>query len=461
MISPSRYSQLWKIAATVIVASSVYFFLPESCPEPARRTAFIFVIAAAFWAFEIIPLYSTSVLVVVLSAFLLCRAGGVLDMDSGGYKVFLMPFASPVIMLFFGGFILAAALHKYRVDVRIAQKTLSLLGVKPYFIMLGFMISTAFLSMWISNTATTALMLVMIKPFLDKIEHDDPFRTGLVLSVAFAANIGGIGTPVGTPPNAIAIGILLDHGIHVHFLSWMLMALPLAAFLILVTSVVLFIMFRPRHKIMRFEMPPEGPLTKEAKGVIGIAILTIVLWLTSGIHKTPEALVAILAVGFLSTSGLLDKNDFKNIDWDILVLMWGGLALGTAMDISGLTNWLVKMPVFGQEGVILLVIFAAAALFLSTFMSNTATANLLLPIAISLQGDSGLMLAVIVALSCSFAMALPISTPPNAMAFGTEAIKSKDMLKSGIVVATIAMTLLAFVGYRWVIPFAFGLQNLH
>ena len=224
---------------SLFIAGFVYLALPETCLEPARRTAFIFVLAALFWAFEIIPLYATSLGVVLMLILGLARPGGVLDMDQNGYKIFLLPFSSPVVMLFFGGFMLAAAMHKYGVDHLLAKWLLKLFGNRPYFVMLGFMVTTACLSMWLSNTATAAMMIVMVGPLLSCLDSDDAFRKALALSIPFGANIGGIGTPVGTPPNAIAVGILSDHGIHLNFLSWMLMAVPLASVILILTSVIL------------------------------------------------------------------------------------------------------------------------------------------------------------------------------------------------------------------------------
>ena len=198
----------WLGLASVVLAFIVYFALPESCPEAAKRTAFVFVLAAFFWAFEIIPVYATSLVVVLLLIILLAKPDGVLGMDKSGYQVFLVPAASPVIMLFLGGFLLSAALSKYGIDKVIATKLLRIYGNKPYSLLLGFSFTAAFLSMWISNTATAAMMFALITPLLSRFDPDDGFPKALVLSIAFGCNIGGIATPIGSPPNAIAIGFI-------------------------------------------------------------------------------------------------------------------------------------------------------------------------------------------------------------------------------------------------------------
>jgi len=437
-------------------AAVVYFILPASVPEAGRRVAVVFVFAALFWALEIIPLYATSLSVVLLLTFFLCRPGGILNMDEGGYKVFMLPFGSPIIILFFGGFVLAQAMQKYHLDRMLASKLLKMFGTGPYAIMFGFMIATAFLSMWMSNTATTAMMMAMVLPLLKQLDSKDPFRTGLLLSIPFAANIGGIGTPVGTPPNAIAIGILANHGIRINFLSWMKMAFPLAVIILFLTSIILYVLYRPQKKTITLNISIERLIDTRAKGAILVTLVTVFLWLTSELHKIPSALIALLSAGMFSALGLLNRDDFKNIDWDILILMWGGLALGKGMEISGLTDWIVKLPVFDQHGFFLVAVFCLMAVAFSTFMSNTATANLLVPLAMAVPGENSILLATTVALSCSFAMALPISTPPNAIAFASNMLQSRDMLKSGILISLIS-TALVLIGFKFVILRAFGL----
>lgn len=437
-----------------VIAVLVYIYLPADCPEPARRAAAVFIIGALLWATEVIPLYATSLLVVLLEILFLCRPGGVLQMDKSGYAVFLVPFSSPVIMLFFGGFVIAGVIRKYKIADVLAYQMLHVFGRRPSGVLFGFMCATAFLSMWMSNTATTAMMLAMILPLLSRFDLDDPFKTALVLAVAFAANIGGMGTPVGTPPNAIAIGLLVNQGIHIRFLSWMMMAVPLVLVLILLTGQLLLFLFRPKYTELRFSLPVPAALERRAWIVSATVVFTVILWLTSQWHGLPEALTALLAVGFLAVTGFVTKKDFHDIDWDILILMWGGLALGTGMEISGLTDWLVQLPVFHGSGVFLVAVFMTAAALLSTFISNTAAANLIMPLAMSLPGDKALPLTVIAALACSIAMALPVSTPPNAIVFSTGEVKSREMFKSGIIVTLFAMALL-IAGYRIIFYLAF------
>lgn len=450
----NHFRKIATILISAVLAFLTYLYLPADCPEPARRAAFVFVIGAVLWATEVIPLYATSLLVVLLEILLLCRPNGVLQMDKSGYVIFLVPFSSPVIMLFFGGFVIAGVIKKFKIADVLAYRMLKVFGRKPAGVLFGFMCATAFLSMWMSNTATTAMMIAMIMPLLSRFERDDPFKTGLVLAIAFAANIGGMGTPVGTPPNAIAIGLLVNQGIYIRFISWMMMAVPLVLILIFLTGHVLLALFRPKYSELHFTLQEPQPLDRSGWIISGTVVCTVILWLTSQWHGLPEALTALLAVGFLAVTGFVSQRDFHEVDWDILILMWGGLALGTGMEVSGLTDWLVRLPVFHGSGMMLAVVFMAAGALLSTFISNTAAANLIMPIAMSLPGDSALPLTVIAALACSIAMALPVSTPPNAIVFSTGEVKSREMFKSGIIVTLAAMILLA-AGYKIIFYLAF------
>lgn len=442
-----RFILLFLAAAFSFAA---YFFLPSSCPEPARRASVIFILAAFLWAFEIIPLHATAIAVVLASIFLLAWPGDVLEMDNNGYQIFLAPFANPIIMLFFGGFVLAAALHKHHIDEWLVQKLIRIFGTKPFWLLMGFVMTTGFVSMWISNTATTAMMITMISPILADNRNDAKFKTALALAVAFSANVGGIATPVGTPPNAIALGILSDKGIHISFLKWMMMAFPLAVFLLAATSVTLFWMFGRNQKNVFIPEMQGAEINLKSKSTAAIGLLTIILWLTSTWHRIPESVVALLAVGLLTSFRLIDHDDLKGIGWDILILMWGGLAIGRAIEVSGLGKWLVSMPVFSAEGYTLVIAFSLLTVFLSIVMSNTATAGLVIPIAMSVSAANPIVLAVVIALSGSFDMILPVSTPPNAMIFSTKAVRSVDMLKAGTAVSVIALILL-LAGYPFFI----------
>lgn len=419
-------------------AALTYFTLPEPCPEAAKRMTFIFILAALLWALEIIPLFSTSILVVILEIFLLPGETA----SPINAVVFLAPLASPVILLFFGSFVLAAAFHKHGIDRYIAGGILRYSGRKPYGIILGFMLTTGFLSMLISNTAAAALMLTLIYPILSDNQVELSFKKALVLAVAFAASIGGIATPVGTPPNAIALGLLAEQGIHIRFLSWTLAAFPLALILLFITSALIYFLFPSRQAAIHLPGDSCFPRSANARAVMLIAVLTFSLWLTASWHSVPEFLAALLSVVLLSTAGCISHEDIKKIDWDILLLMWGGLALGVGVQSSGLAEWVIRLPFFSHQGFPLIAVFSLLSMTLSTFISNTAAVSLLLPIAVNIPGADALLLGIGIALASSFDLALPMSTPPMAMAYGTRVVRVKDMLKAGIFFTLLANLIL-------------------
>jgi solute carrier family 13 (sodium-dependent dicarboxylate transporter), member 2/3/5 len=429
-----------------------YLFLGAILPEIGRRVASIFVFAVFFWALEIIPLYATSLSIVLLLSFALTAPVDLLALGDATY--FFRPFASPVIILFLGGLTLAAAAQKHGVDRFLLEKMLVRLGTHPSRLIVGFLCSSAFFSMWISNTAAAALMLALTAPVIEGLASTDPMRKGLALSIAFGANIGGIGTPIGTPPNAIAIGLLRDQGVEVNFLSWMVMAVPLAIILLMVAALVLRLFFHSQVEEIPLKIERSGPLAGRGIGVLVVAAITILLWLTQPLHHLPESLISLLAVGLLAAFGLISRDDFRRLPWDVLVLMWGGLALGEAMLRSALLQPLLGFATL--HPFVLILLFCLAAILLTAFISNTATANLLLPILLALLSGTSSLLMVAVALCCSFSMAFPISSPPNAMAYGTGLFGLGDMFKSGAVIALAAL-IIVLLGFWYVIPWAHSL----
>jgi sodium-dependent dicarboxylate transporter 2/3/5 len=446
---------LRKPLAVFLLSAGMYFFAPDSMTEPCRRSAAIFVFAALSWAMEVFPLHATALLVVFIQIILLAKPDGVLQMGAAGYESFLLPFGSPIIVLFLGGLMMAAALQKYKIDRLIAVFLLKIFGRKPYFVMLGFICVTGFLSMWMSNTAATAMMMAMMIPVICQLQENDPYRKALTLSIPFAANIGGIGTPIGTPPNAIALGLLANMGIQVSFFQWMKLAVPLMLILLVGVSLILYFLFPSKERQINIDLHEDFKADAQTKIVMVIISAAVLLWLSSEWHHMPSSLIALLAMGALSASQIITKDDLQNIDWDVLILMWGGLSLGKGMELSGLTQWVVGLPIFNQTGFLLVAVFALLTIGISTFMSNTATANLVIPIVMLMPGENQIALAVVAGLCCSFAMALPISTPPNAIAFSSRMINSRDMLKAGGCVSALALATI-LLGYWFIIPAVLG-----
>ncbi|MEM8599661.1 MAG: DASS family sodium-coupled anion symporter [Bacteroidota bacterium] len=451
--SKLRVQQAVGVLFAGAVALGAAQFVPEALPREARLMAGIFVLAAVLWTTEALPLFATALLVIALEVVLLANPGGWpgLGFSHGAtppYQTFLAPLASPIIYLFLGGFIVARAAVKEGVDASLASLVLRLFQGRPRQVMLGLMVATATFSMFMSNTATTAMMITLVGPMLAQIPKDDPVRRGLLLSVPFAANIGGMGTPVASPPNAVALGVLAESGLSVSFGTWMLVAVPLGAILLGITW-LLIVRLYPASTHGLHLRPITSALTGRGYVVLFVALCTIALWLTEPWHGLPTAVVALLPVVAFTSLGVLNRHDFDALQWNVLVLIAGGLALGLGMRHTGLDVALVEaLPTGGATA---LLILTTGTLLLSTFMSNTAASNLVLPIGVSLavatgSASSGVVVALCIALTASSAMALPVSTPPNAIAYAQGELTTRDLVAAGTIVSLIALALIVGLG---------------
>ncbi len=374
------------------------------------------------------------------------------------YTDYIGTLANPIIILFLGGFMLAEASVKYNLDKNLTRYLLSPFGSSPRFIILGLMLVTAALSAFMSNTATAAMMVTVILPIIAQLEPGDRFKFGLALSIPVAANIGGIATPIGTPPNAIVIAALTEYGKSISFTDWIIVAFPLVIVMLVFAWWLLLAFFPPSVDKFNLDMKGKINLSPKAIGLYVIFGATVLLWVTENQHGIPSSMVAFLPVAALVTGRILTKNDIRNLPWDVLWLMAGGISLGIGMDKTGLAVWMISGFDWGAMGYITLILaFGLVAVAMSNFLSNTVTATLLMPLVISLHtsgvmGDSFnlLITGIVIAVACSLAMALPISTPPNAIAMSTGIIRTKDMAKVGVIIGAVGvMLVLAYAVFYW------------
>lgn len=428
------------IALFVIIAYIVYLIPLPNISEPAKRTLSILIIAALLWVTEAVPLYITSFIILFFESILLTNVMG------GNFRIFLVPFFDSVIVLFLGGLVLAQALKKYDLDEWFAFLILKKVGNKPHRVLIGLMAVTAFLSMWMSNTATTALMIGLVLVLMKNIPSDDPIIPALALGIPFAANIGGLATPIGTPPNALAISILRSKGINISFIGWMAFALPLTIILFFIIYIILRTNFRTKLQSVKLIENKSNGFTNEQKLILVVFIVTFLLWLTAELHKIPTSIISLIPVIIFSGFGLLKEENFGGLGWDTLMLMGGGLSLGMTIEKSGLSSWFVRLINFQSfPNILLLAILALITIILTSFISNTSAAAILLPIAIGLSQKS-IDVSLIVAICASIAMILPVSTPPNAIAYGSGLIQIKNMVKYGSIIAVIsAVIIVGFV----------------
>jgi len=456
--APSR--PVWVNSSLVVAAlasgAAAYFALPASMDEPARRMAAIFVVALVLWVSEAVPLFATSMLVIAGEAWWLTLQTG--WERPIAYTDIYASLGSPIIFLFLGGFILARGVQKEGIDVQLAAALMRPFGKHPGGVLAGVMFITALFSMFMSNTATTAMMIVLVQPLALQVPAGDRFRRGLVLAVPFAANVGGIGTPIGTPPNAIALEALRARGLEINFFEWMAFALPLLVGTLAVMWLLLFILYRPGHEGLRVEVKSEFKLTLKALVVYMTFAVTLALWLGSpwldqffGLNL-PTAVVAVVPAAVLTATKVISRKDFNSLEWDVLVLIAGGIALGKGMGLTGLDAWLVESLPTSQMSFFMLV--ASCCLFvvaLGTVMSHTVATTIVMPLAIAVASGVASepqvqVLAVMVAIASSYAVALPISTPPNAIAYGSDLVDTRDIMRVGILTCVVATVIIITTG---------------
>jgi len=438
-----------------LVLGAVVFLAPlvldvPGLDDPGERMLSIFLLAIVLWVTEAIPLVATAVLVIGLEV-LLVSDQALLPVPAGAthYAEFLAALANPVIILFLGGFLIADGAAKYHLD-----KNLAAVLIKPFTgsarrTVLGLMVITALLSMFMSNTATTATMFAVVIPILGALPEGRP-RAGLALSIPVAANVGGIGTPVGTPPNAIALGALAERGHHISFASWMVMAVPLMLVILLGAWLLLIVLFIPAGLGIELDMRATWHTDRRAVTFYVIAAATILLWMTESLHGMSANVVGFLAVIALLVTGVMGGEDLGRLSWPVLWLVAGGIALGDGVGDTGLDVWLLGLFDWGaMPALAVVVVMGALGLAMSNVISHSAASNLLIPLAMGLAGGiEGLepvTIAVVLALACSLGMSLPISTPPNAIAYATGEVSTADMARVGIVIGVAGTTVLVLV----------------
>ena len=463
----------------VAIIVLVLWFLPtesfgmDGLSSVQQRIIAIFVYATLMWVMELVPAWATSVSIMVLLLLFASDSGIKWICDPAvvgqllSYKQVMASFADPVVMLFIGGFVLAIATTKTGLDVHLARVLLTPFGKKSENILLGFMLVTALFSMFISNTATTAMMLTFLTPVFKQLPEAGKGRIAMALSVPIAANLGGMGTPIGTPPNTIALKYLNDpEGLNLGlgFGQWMLFMVPLVIVLIFIAWYILKKMFPFSQKTIELKIEGEMKRGRSTVLVIATMIITILLWTSDKFTGVNPNTVALIPFAVFAMGGIITKYDLEEINWSVIWMVAGGFALGYAMNGSGLAALVVRAIPFGNFSPLLIVILSGLLCYgLSNLISHSATAALLMPILVvvctamsdklaAVGGTSTVLIGV--AIASSSAMILPISTPPNALAYATNLIQQKDMIKMGIIVGAISVVL----GY--LVLFAAGSMNI-
>ena len=475
MSSSINKGQIIKLALATILFFVLWFLPTTTLGLPnisvvEHRVIAIFILALVLWFTEAIPSWTTSILIVVV-LLLTCSDQAIILLQEGGkeafkgialsHKTIMGSFADPTIMLFLGGFVIAIMASKMGIDAQLARVLLAPFGKKSKIVLLGFLLVTGVFSMFISNTATAAMMLTFMAPILRQLPADDKGRTALILAIPIGANIGGMGTPVGTPPNAIALKYLNETlGFNIGFFDWSMIMMPFAIFLLIFAWFILTKIFPFKNEEIHLKI--EGETAKGSQLIISYVTigLTILLWLTDKVTGINANTVAMVPIAIFCVLGLFGKKELKEIDWDVIWLVAGGFALGTALDKSGLAKHLVEAIPFAEWSPLVVIIGAGLLCwFFSNIISNTATAALIIPVMVAVGTGMGsvlepfggiLTLILGVTLAASLAMILPVSTPPNAIAFSTGMVDVKNMRTMGVIMGVVglalAFTLLIIIG---------------
>jgi solute carrier family 13 (sodium-dependent dicarboxylate transporter), member 2/3/5 len=428
-----------------LLAAAIAFWLPQdpSLSDAARWTLFILTFAAGLWAAEAIPAFAVALLVIGLQIGILGRPGGVFSQEPNDWEQFAATLGNPLIWLFFGGFVLAAAADKTGLNRALACEVLRRAGNRPGAILASSMAITFVFSMFISNTAAATMMIAVMLPLIATLAPEDRFRKAMMLGIAFAANLGGMGTVIGSPPNAIAAGAL--RGVEpIDFFGWVLAAAPPA--LVMVTLTWAYLMLRYSAATQRIDLVTfvaGGPASDLAVWrrwlVVAVFTVTVILWLSQSLHGIPATVISFVPICVFCAAGVINGDDICAIRWDVLLLIAGGLSLGLAVTQTGLAGWLVGLlPLDRVANLAVVMLLGFATMSLSNVMSNTAAANILVPIAIVVGVGAEAATVVPVALSASAAMCLPISTPPNAIAYGTGQLQTRDLIEGGLWIGILA-----------------------
>lgn len=398
--------------------------------ENTQKGLLVLLLCAGLWMTEIVPLPVTALLVPVISYFM-----GILSP-----KEAMAPFSSTIIFLFMGGFTLAALLNKHGIDRWLADKVTTMSNGNLWVSVVGFFAVTSFLSMWMSNTATTAMMIPIAIALVDKTYPR--MRTMIILGTAYSANIGGNGTAVGSPPNGLAVSAL-----DIDFFTWFKVGFPTALVMFPLVIIALWLMIKPEKdaKVNRLSDHNSMNWSSEAKGTIALFLFTVICWIFSsqigaslGL-KNFDRMIAILITALAPAFKLITWKELEDkIGWGILLLFGGGLCLSVVLGETGTSLWLAT-ALINSISTPWIIIFACIALmvFLTELSSNTGSAAILIPVMIALsnQFDPAVTYALVfgVGLAANCAFMLPVATPPNALVYGTGYIGQKDMIKTGII----------------------------
>ena len=435
----ARFRSIYQFVGSGLVALALTFLLKEPAfTDSQLYVLFLLFFAIGLWVTEAIPAFAVSLFIF---AYLVYTLGNpVLNSSPEKIDQYVNTFSSSIIWLLLGGFFMAAAMTKTGLDKKLLGLTLKLSGNKPRNIIMALMFTTMTASMMMSGTAATAMVVASTMPLL-RILGKTGVSKALLLGVSVAAAVGGMGTIIGSPCNAIAAGILESGGNRIDFLEWILYGLPLAILLTGLTYLLLLWLFVKNAEPVSFEFLNEDAsavspeLRIQSKIVLVVIIVTILFWLTSSFHNITVAAISAIPIVVLPLTGVMTSDDVKTLPWDTLLLVAGGLSLGTALQSTGILNhYAAQLKTMNVSPFVFILILAYAAMVFSNVMSNSATATVLIPLSISMFPGMSKQAAIAIGLATSTAMLLPVSTTANAIVYSTGLLDQKDFKLGGFVI---------------------------
>ena len=425
------------------------FLMPDASSFLLPLVAGLSVVIGLVWIFEIYPLW--------LSGFILLLWHAQVIQPSLGNELYskselLQPFFSNVTLLFLGGFVLSATLNRHGLDQWLAEKTLRPFCSKPRKMIAALLLLSAFSSMWISNTAAAAMLIGLCLPLVRLFPKHPNFGQAFLAAVVIGCNLGGFGTPIGTPPNAIVLASLAQLGHDISFLKWTLYTWPVLSILLLLAGFFIVVYFKipaTTRDVFVFEENEEPHvLTKKSRHTLMLFFFSVALFLGGSFFNISSATSALVVVILCFGLDLLPHESFRELPWDVLFLISGGLLLGQGITKVELDQWILDhfQNVLSPDLIVPMLVLVAAVF--TSFISNTAAASIVIPVVAA--GGSHWVLSLWVALLCSATMPLPVSTPPNAIAYNSGLITNKTLATIGIFVGGISYVV-GYCAYNWLL----------
>lgn len=424
-------------AAMALAAGLTFVVSAPSFTDSQLYVLFLLFFAIGLWVTEAIPSFAVSLFIL---SFLVYTLGNPhLNSAPENIDKYVVTFSSSIIWLLLGGFFMAAAMTKTGLDKRLLNITLKISGTNPKNILMAVMATTLFSSMIMSYSATTAMVIAAMRPLLDVLGKSGKSKA-LLLGITIAAATGGMGTIIASSTNAVTAGLLVKEGFDIDFLTWMLYGVPVALVLNIICWLVLTRKFIGNATPVELASLKQGVQTTtgtrlQRNIVLAVIIVTILFWLTTSLHGVKVAAVSAIPIVVLTVTGVLSANDLKQLPWDTLFLVAGGLSLGVALESTKIFDYYTaSMKYMKLSPVVFLLLFAYLGMLFSTVISNVAACMLLIPLGMAILPQLKEQVGFAVGLACSTAIFLPVSTPPNVIAYGTGLLEPKDFRIGGIIV---------------------------